>query len=111
MTYQKPTFKHIGHGHVIQINRVTAIVPPSTATAREYLRRAKNAGLYIDASLGHRYRSIIILDDGFVVSSAISVSTLLKRFSEDFDTDYTNQKQVEEEMEDLFFEPQDDVDE
>lgn len=109
MTYQKPTFKNIGHGHVLQINRVVAIVPPGTATANDYLKRAKNAGLYIDASRGHKFRSIIILDDGCVVSSAISVATLLKRFSEDFDTDYTSREELEEEMEDLIFEPQDGV--
>lgn len=109
MTYQKPTFKHIGHGHVLQINRVVAIVPPTTATAQEYLKRAKNAGLYIDASRGHKFRSIIILDDGCVVSAAISIPTLLKRFSEDFDTDFTSREGIEEEMEDIILEPMDGV--
>ena len=109
MIYQRPLFKNIGHGHVLQINRVVAIVPPGTATADTYMKRAKGAGLYIDASRGHKFRSILILDDGCVVSSAVSVSTLLKRFSEDFDTDYTSREDIEEEMEDLIFEPQDGV--
>jgi len=105
MTYQKPTFKSIGHGHVLQINRVTAIVPPGTMTAVSFMQRAKNAGMYIDASRGHKHRAILILDDGCVVSAAISVATLLKRFSEDFDTDYTSPADLAEEMEDMVFDP------
>lgn len=73
------------------------------------MKRAKGAGLYIDASRGHKFRAILILDDGCVVSAAISVPTLLKRFSEDFDTDYTSKEELDEEMEDLIFEPQDGV--
>ena len=107
MTYQKPTFKNIGHGHIIQVNRVTAVVPPGTKTARDFLKRAQNAGLYIDASLGHKFRSILILDDGFVVSSAISVATILKRFSEEFDVDYTDHSERAEDMEEFTFDPQD----
>lgn len=107
MIYQRPTFKNIGHGHVIQVNRVVAILPPGTVTANTYLSKAKNAGLYIDASRGHKFRAILILDDGCVVSAAISVATLLKRFSEDFDTDYTSKEEIEEEMEDLIMDPQD----
>ena len=48
MIYQRPTFKNIGHGHVLQINRIVAILPPGTVTGTTYMNRAKNAGLYID---------------------------------------------------------------
>ena len=109
MIYQRPTFKNIGHGHVLQINRVVAILPPGTVTGTTYMNRAKNAGLYIDASRGHKFRSILILDDGVVVSAAISVATLLKRFSEDFDTDYTSKEDLDEEMEELVLDPYDGV--
>ena len=88
---------------------MVAIVPPTTVTAQTYMNRAKQAGLYIDASRGHKFRAILILDDGCVVSAAISIPTLLKRFSEDFDVDYTTREGVEEEMEDIIFEPQDGV--
>ena len=104
MNYQRPTFKHIGHGNVIQINRVVAIIPPGTVTANDYLKRAKSAGLYIDASRGRSFKAILILDDGCVVSAAISVATLLKRFSENYDSDYTDQRMIDQDMEDMVFE-------
>ena len=37
--------------------------------------------MFIDASLGRHYRSILLLDDGTVVASCIKPLTLLKRFS------------------------------
>lgn len=104
MIFQRPLFKHIGHGHVIQVNRVVAVIPPETTTAKTYMKRAKEAGMYIDASRGRSFRSVLILDDGYVVSAALSVPTVLKRFSEDYEADYTDQSFVDQDMEDLTFE-------
>ena len=106
MMIQRPVFKHVGHGHILQVNRVVAILPPDTATSSEYKRRAREAGFFIDASLGRRYRSVIVLDDGFVVASALTPMTLLRRFSEDFDTDYTSPQDIEEELEDEIYDPE-----
>lgn len=75
-----PTFAHIGLDHVVQTNRVMAIIPPNLKTGRRYLEIAKNRGMHIDASRGRLYRSLLILDDGTVITSAISVQTLMKRF-------------------------------
>lgn len=108
---QKPIFKHIGFNHMVQVNRVVAIIPPGTATSTNYLKRAREAGLFIDATLGRRFRSILILEDGFVVASAISTATLLKRFSEEYDGDYTDQAMIDQDMEDMVFEMQEDIDE
>lgn len=80
----QPKFAHIGLDHVIQTNRVIAIIPPQLKTGRRYLEVAKNRGMHIDASRGRLYRSMLILDDGTVVTSAISVQTLLKRFNQTY---------------------------
>lgn len=75
-----PTFVHIGLNHVVQTNRVIAIIPPELKTGRRYLEVAKDRGMYIDASRGRPFRSLLLLDDGTVITSAISIMTLLKRF-------------------------------
>ena len=75
-----PTFAHIGLNFVIQTNRVIAIIPPNLKTGKTYLEIAKNRGMYIDASRGRPFRSLLLLDDGTVVSSATKIMTLLKRF-------------------------------
>lgn len=77
----EPRFAHIGLDHVVQTNRVMAIIPPNLKTGRRYLEIAKGRGMHIDASRGRVFRSMLILDDGTVITSAISVQTLMKRFN------------------------------
>lgn len=74
-------FAHIGLNHVVQTSRVLCIVNPRTATSKRYLERAKERGQYIDASLGRKVRSMLILDDETVIASCIKSLTLMKRFS------------------------------
>ena len=84
-------FAHIGMNFVVQVNRVIAIIPPQLKVAKRYLELARNKGMHIDASRGRPFRSELILDDGTVITSALNVMTVLKRFSisqDDFPPDY-----------------------
>ena len=81
-----PAFADIGMNHFIQINRVIAVIPVTTHTAKRYLEMAKSRSMYIDASRGRCFRSQLILDDGTVVTSMLNVRTLLKRFQLDQDS-------------------------
>lgn len=54
---------------------------PTTKTAKRYIERAKERGKFIDATLGRHYRSVLLLDDGTIVTSCIKPLTLMKRFS------------------------------
>lgn len=76
-----PQFAHIGMNHIVQTTRVLCVMKPTTMSARRYIDRSKERGMFIDASLGRHYRSILLLDDGTVVASCIKPLTLLKRFS------------------------------
>ena len=71
-----PQFAHIGMNHIIQTTRVLCVM-----SARRYIDRSKERGMFIDASVGRRFRSILLLDDGTVVASCIKPLTLMKRFS------------------------------
>lgn len=76
-----PQFVHIGLNFVVQTNRVLAIIPPNLKSGQRYLELARNRGMYIDASRGRHYRSLLVLDDGTVITSATRIMTLLKRFT------------------------------
>ena len=76
-----PQFAHIGMNHIIQTTRVLCVMKPTTMSARRYIDRSKERGMFIDASVGRRFRSILLLDDGTVVASCIKPLTLMKRFS------------------------------
>lgn len=94
-----PQFAHIGMNHIIQTTRVLCVMKPTTMSARRFIDRAKDRGMFIDATLGRRYRAVILLDDGTIVASCIKPLTLLKRFSLTPDQYPTNA--VEDDAEDL----------
>ena len=76
-------FAHIGMNNLVQTNRVLIVIPPKTITANRILEVAKKRGQFIDASRGRSHRSILLLDDGTVVASCKTPTTLLRRFSLD----------------------------
>lgn len=68
-------FISIGLDHLAQANRIIAVFSPHTATGRRYISTAKKTGLYVDASVGRKTRSLLLMDDGTVLFSAISAPT------------------------------------
>lgn len=75
------SFVHVGYGNLVNSDRVMAIIRPNTQNGKRYLKNAKTRKTYIDAALGRALRALIILDDGCIMGSAISLRTLLKRFN------------------------------
>lgn len=73
-------FAHIGMNNLVQLNRVIAVLSPGTKTTERYMEIARNRGQFIDTTRNRKFRAILLLDDGTVISSCISVMTLLKRF-------------------------------
>ena len=86
-------FTHIGMNNVVQNDRVLAVIPPGTVSAKRYKDRAKEKGMLISAELGREIRSLLILDDYTVITSCIKPKTLMSRLNGDPST-------VEEEGED-----------
>ena len=74
-------FAHIGMNHIVQTTRVLCVMKPTTKSARRYIERAKERGMFVDATLGRHYRSVLLLDDGTIVTSCIKPLTLMKRFA------------------------------
>lgn len=85
-------FTHVGLNNMVCANRILAIIPPGTVTANRYKRNAKEIKKFIDATYGKTIESYLLMDEGTVVASHISVKTLVKRLSNPV---WTNQ-QVEE---------------
>lgn len=74
-------FVHVGMGNVVCANRILAMIRPHTECGKRILKSAKQTGSYIDACLARPMKTLILLDDGGVVGSAITAKTLMKRFN------------------------------
>lgn len=74
-------FTHIGMGTVVQTERVIFITAPGSATAQRYVDDAKKKNRLHNATLGHKFRSLVVMDDGTVLISCIKPLTLMKRMN------------------------------
>lgn len=70
---------NIGYGNTVATNRIIAIVNPDAAPVRRMVSEAKDTGRIIDATCGHKTRSVLITDSDHVILSALMTETLAAR--------------------------------
>ncbi len=74
---------NIGFGNTVLVNRVVAIVSPSSAPMKRLKEDAKLASKLVDATMGRRTRSIIITDSDHVILSGVQAETIAQRLIAD----------------------------
>ena len=72
----------IGFGNLISAERIVAIVSPESAPIKRMIQDVREKGLLIDASFGRSTRSVITMDSGNVILSALPPETLAARCNE-----------------------------
>lgn len=74
---------NIGFGNSVIKSDVTALVQPNSAPVKRFIKRKLEEGALIDATMGKKLRAVIALRSGYVVLSAISVSSLQSRIEDE----------------------------
>jgi extracellular matrix regulatory protein A len=67
---------NIGYGNFISAVRIVAVVDADSAPVKRSVTEARKAGNLVDATLGHKTRSVLVMDSGHLVLSAKSTETL-----------------------------------
>jgi len=75
----------IGYGNSVIKDRVVGLIRNEGAAIRRFRTLLKDSPKLIDATCGHKARSIIIMDSDHIILSAIASETLERRFG--FDPD------------------------
>lgn len=78
---------NIGFGNMIHAGRVITMVSPESAPIKRMIQDVREKGLLIDASFGRSTRSVIVMDSGHVILSAMAPDILAQRFSEKSEED------------------------
>mgnify|MGYP000408338393 CR=1 FL=1 len=71
---------NIGYGNSVAKDHVVGVVRNDGASIRRYRTLLKDSLKLIDATLGHKARSIVIMDSDHAFLSAVAAETLEKRF-------------------------------
>ena len=80
---------NIGFGNVVSANKIVSIVSPEAAPIKRIIQEAKDSKIAIDATYGRRTRSVIIMDSGHVILSAVQPETVASRV-ENYDENNEN---------------------
>ena len=71
---------NIGFGNIVSAERIISIVSPDSAPIKRIVQEAKDGKNAIDATYGRRTRSVIIMDSGHIILSAVQPETVASRF-------------------------------
>ena len=72
---------NVGYGNIVAANRIISIVGAESAPIKRIIADAKEAKKLIDASFGKKTRSVIIMDRGHVILSAVQPETVAGRIN------------------------------
>ena len=71
---------------MVAAGRMLAVVSPDSAPVKRVIQEARDRGMLIDASYGHKTKAVILMDTDHVILSGISPETISARVSEEEET-------------------------
>ena len=73
---------NIGFGNMVSTQRLIAIVGPDSAPIKRLIQDARDRGNLIDATYGRRTRAVLIMDNDYIILSAIQPETVANRLND-----------------------------
>ena len=78
---------NIGFGNIVSAERIISIVSPDSAPIKRIVQEAKDEKTAIDATYGRRTRSVIIMDSGHIILSAVQPETIAGRVNNNLENE------------------------
>ncbi len=73
---------NIGFGSMISAARMIAVVSPDSAPVKRIIQEAKDRGMLIDASYGHKTKAVLLMDTDHVILSALTPEAISARWQD-----------------------------
>ena len=70
---------NIGYGNLANQDRIMAVINPDSAPVRRIIQDARDALRLVDATAGRRTRSVLVMDNGQILLSAVQPETIAGR--------------------------------
>jgi len=71
---------NIGFGSMLSAARMLAVMAPDSAPIKRVVQEARDRGMLIDASYGHKTQSVILMDTDHVILSALTPEAVSERW-------------------------------
>lgn len=72
---------NVGYGNMVNSSKVTGIIKPEAAPVKRMVQSAKDCGNAIDATCGRKTKSVIVLENGSIMLSALLPETIASRIN------------------------------
>ncbi len=73
---------NIGFGSMVAAGRMLAVVSPDSAPVKRVVQEARDRGMLIDASYGHKTQAVVLMDTDHVILSALTPEVISQRAQE-----------------------------
>ena len=73
---------NIGFGSLVSAGRMLTVVAPDSAPIKRLVQEARERGMLIDASYGHKTKAVILMDTDHVILSALTPEVLEQRWQD-----------------------------
>ena len=70
---------NVGFGSMVAAERLLAVVSPDSAPIKRVVQEARDRGMLIDASYGHKTQAVLLMDTDHVILSALTPETVQER--------------------------------
>lgn len=72
-------FLNVGYDNNVNLSKVVAVLSSNSAPSKRVIKIARESQLYLDATEGNKTSSIIVMENGHVIASAVMPKTLINR--------------------------------
>ena len=69
----------VGFGNMVNSNKVIAVISPESAPIKRMIQAAKEEGTAIDVTQGRKTKSVIVMENGQYILSALQTETIANR--------------------------------
>ena len=74
---------NVGYGNVVNTDKIVSVLSPDSAPIKRMIQKGKDSGNVLDATQGRKTKSVIVMDSGHVVLSALMPETIATRYKEE----------------------------
>lgn len=72
-------FVSIGFGNYVSVDKILSVLSPDSAPLKRLIADGREKGLLVDASFGRSTRSILLMNSGHMILSALTPDELAER--------------------------------
>lgn len=73
---------NVGYGNIVNMDKVISIIRTEAAPVKRMIQTAKDNDMAVDATCGRKTKSVLVMDSGHIVLSALLPDTIENRVDE-----------------------------